>query len=143
MCCTSEESQKSCVCRFPSGLLWKSYMCVQLISAPEAFRCPLEAVPACVPARLIDFSGQALHPHIPVLASAMLCCSCLAASSWCFPRVYGSFTCEPKVNVHSSAAPAVSWHAESLCLSGLLYSFSCLVLDFWTFSLCLSQELAD
>lgn len=56
-------------------------------------------------------------------------CSCLAASLWCFPRVYGSFTFEATVNVHGSAAPAASWHAESLCLNGVLHSFKYLVLD--------------
>lgn len=114
-------------------------MCIRLISAPEASRCPLEAVSTCVPARVIDFSGQALHPHILALGSAMLCCSCLAASSWCFPRVYGSFTFEPKVNVPCSAAPAVSWHAESLCFHGLLYPFKCLVLGWNVFTVAVSR----
>lgn len=66
-CCVSEERKRSGVWRLPSGLLWRCYMYIRLISAPEAFRCPLETVPACVPVRMIDFSGQALHPHVLVL----------------------------------------------------------------------------
>lgn len=46
-------------------------MYIRLISAPEASRCPLESVDTCVPARMIDFPGQALHPRVPVPVSAM------------------------------------------------------------------------
>lgn len=59
-------------------------MYIRLISAPEAFGCPLEAVPPCVPARMIDFSGQALHPHVLALISTMC-----AAVAWLLP--HGAF----------------------------------------------------
>lgn len=71
MWCTLESSRRSCVWRLPSCLLLKSYMYIRLISAPEASRCPLESVDACVPARMIDLPWQALHPRVPVPVSAV------------------------------------------------------------------------
>lgn len=55
-----EERRGSCL-GIPSGLLAKCYMYIRLISALCVFRHPLEAVPSCIPARMIDFSGQVLN----------------------------------------------------------------------------------
>lgn len=102
---------------------------VQGWSVPlEVCRCPLEAVPSCVPARMIDFSGQALSPHVLALVPAV--CTAL----WCFRRVYGSPTFEPEANVLALQLQLFPG-TQSPCLNGLLYSFKCLVLDLNIFTL--------